>query len=214
MRPIIVSYAPSILDRDGISLSQTPAGAGNLTITGAFATGGVATLGGQQVVGIYSGGDVSNRTFSVYGYDRNMNAVSQTGITGPNATTVSTSALFYKVTQIAISGAAGSAVEVGTTGLGSSQPYPLNLAVSGTPSTAVAIQAVAGGTYKMQITYDDIWASGWSTGTQNWTDDSNMTGKTAAYATVLTTLPQALRFVITTAGSPQGITGNITQAGA
>lgn len=212
MRPIICSYTPSILDRDGISVAQTPAGAGDLTITGAFASGGVATLGDQQVVAIYSGSNVSNRTFSVYGYDKNMNAVSQTGITGPNNETVVTTTFFYKVTRVAISGAAAGDVEVGTNGLGSSAPYPLDLYI-GAPSITVAIQAVTGGTYKMQLTYDNIWASGWITGTQNWSDDSNMTGKTAAFATTLTTLPKAVRFVITTAGSPQGVSGNITQAG-
>lgn len=212
MRPIRVSYSPSILDRDGIALAQTPAGAGDLTLNGTFVSSGVATLGDQQVVGIYSGSNISNRTFDVYGYDKNMNAVSQTGITGPNATTVSTTVLFYQVTRVAISGAAAGDVEVGTTGLGSSAPYPLDLSIT-PPSIAVAIQAVTGGTYKMQYTYDNIWVSGWITGTQNWTDDSNMTGKTGAYATVLTALPQAIRFVITTAGSPQGISGNITQAG-
>jgi hypothetical protein len=72
----------------------------------------VATLTPPRPVTIYSGGDVSNRTFTVYGTDR-VNAPMTEVITGPNATTVQGNKIFKTVTRIAISGAAGAAVEVG-----------------------------------------------------------------------------------------------------
>ena len=39
------AFAPTALDADGVCASQTLGGAGNLTIDGVLASGGVATLG-------------------------------------------------------------------------------------------------------------------------------------------------------------------------
>lgn len=209
-----VSYSPSVLDRDGIATAQTTAGAADLTIDGALASGGVATMGNQQIVGIYSGGNLSALTFTVYGTDRNGNSITE-AITGPNTTTVSSTKNFYKVTRVAASGAVASAVEIGVTGLGQSVPYALDLSIT-PPYIAVSIGTPTGGTYKMQYTYENVFASTFPNATvasQNWVDDANMTGKTGAYATTLTTPVAAIRFAITTAGSPQGISGSIVQAG-
>jgi hypothetical protein len=108
---------------NGISLSQTPSAAGNLTITGSFATGGVATLTPASRVSITSAANISNRTFTITGTDRYGYAQSEV-ITGPNIATVFTNKDFLTVTQVAISGAAAGAVTVGTNGVASSAWYP------------------------------------------------------------------------------------------
>lgn len=109
-----VSYtaAPTAADRDGACAAQTTAGAGDLVIAGALASGGVATFGEQQRVTIYSAGNLSGLTFTVYGATAFGDSISE-AITGPNATTVTTTANFKTVTRVAVDGAVGTNVEVG-----------------------------------------------------------------------------------------------------
>lgn len=101
-------------DADGISTSQTPGAAGNLTITGALASGGVATLGYGRKVTITSAGNDSGRTFTVTGTDENGNAQTES-ITGPNIGTSTGTKNFLTVTQIAIDAAAAGAITAGAT---------------------------------------------------------------------------------------------------
>lgn len=125
MKPVIISRILTAADASAICASQTPGGAGNLVINGTLATAGVAILDVQRVVGIASGGDISNRTFTITGTNDEGLTISET-ITGPNVSTVSTTLNFKTVTQISISGAAAAAVTVGTTGVGSSRWVPLD----------------------------------------------------------------------------------------
>tara|TARA_R110000868_G_scaffold190815_1_gene434640 strand:+ start:1211 stop:1489 length:279 start_codon:yes stop_codon:yes gene_type:complete len=84
MRAISLTYAPSVLDADGICASQTLAGAGAALINGALASGGVATMGDQQFITIFSASDLSGLTFLATGSDRNGSVLTET-ITGPGA---------------------------------------------------------------------------------------------------------------------------------
>ena len=118
MRPIRLAMAPTATDRDGICASQTPAGAGAVTINGALASGGVATLGAVSAVTVYSASDISNRTFDITGTDYYGAALSETGLTGPNNSTVVSSKSYKTVTAVTISGAAAGAIEVGVNGTG------------------------------------------------------------------------------------------------
>jgi len=110
----LISYvaAPTSLDADGVCQAQTTAGAGDLTINGALASGGVATFGEQQRVTLYSAADLRALTFTVYGTTRVGDSISE-AITGPNAGTVTTTANFKTVTQVAVSGAVGTTGTVG-----------------------------------------------------------------------------------------------------
>ena len=103
------------LDADGVCTSQTPASAGNLTINGAQASGGVASFTAARQITIASSSDISNRTFTITGTDAAGNAQVET-ITGPNNATVTTTGYFKTITQIAISGAAAGALTVGMNG--------------------------------------------------------------------------------------------------
>jgi hypothetical protein len=112
------SYAA---DNDGVCLSQTPAGAGNLTINGAFASGGTATVAPIRRVTITAAANESARTFTIHGTD-SLDQAKQVAIAGPDATTTSvpsTSAValtnvFKTVTQVEVDGATAGAVQVGT----------------------------------------------------------------------------------------------------
>lgn len=108
------SVAPAAMDDDGISVSQTPGGAGALTITGALASGGVATLDIPRRVMISCAGNNSGRTFTITGTSDGEKVISET-ITGPNATTVSSLKDYKTVTGVSINGASTGAVKIGTT---------------------------------------------------------------------------------------------------
>ncbi len=121
MQPITATVGPlTAASANAICLSQTPAGAGALTINGALASGGVATLDTARRVLITCAGNESAKTFTITGTSYNGRVQSET-ITGPNATTAQ-SVLDYKtVTSITISAAAAGAITVGTSGVASSR---------------------------------------------------------------------------------------------
>lgn len=212
MRPIRFSMQATSSGAAVVAASQTPSGAGAITIDGSSAVGGVVTFTTPQQLTITSTADISNRTFSFTGTDLDGNTISQTGITGPNNSTVATTKYFATVTAGTISGAAAGAITVGTNGLAISRVMPLDSYIN-PPNISVAVTSVSAGTYKMQYTYDNVQSTSWPNGTQNWTDDANMTGKTAAFVATLTALPTAIRIVITTAGTTPLIVGSVTQAG-
>ena len=70
MQPIVKIVGPlAAADADGICASQTPLAAGALTINGALATGGVATIAVPARITITSAGNDSTNTFVVVGTD-------------------------------------------------------------------------------------------------------------------------------------------------
>lgn len=106
--------APIVADVDGISVVQLVGAAGNLTITGAQAIGGVATLDVPRNVTLtVATTNHSARTFTITGTDEYGAAVVET-IAGPNANTVAGVKAFKTVTQVAVDGAiATNGVSVG-----------------------------------------------------------------------------------------------------
>lgn len=109
-----VSFTLAAGSTSNIAASQTPGAAGNLTLNGALASGGVIPdllLG--YIVSFTSAGDVSNRTFLITGTDPDGKAQTET-VTGPNANTVVSTKFFRTIATIAISGAAAAALTAGT----------------------------------------------------------------------------------------------------
>lgn len=145
-------------DDDGVSLSQTPGAAGDLTITGALASGGVATFDARRRVLVTTASDESGKTLTIYGTDKvtaGGNPIYET-MTGPNATTGYTTRDFGTVTRVAVSAAFTGAVKVGTNGIGSTQWFlpdfyltPLNLSIGVVVTGSV--------NYTVQYTYDNYW---------------------------------------------------------
>lgn len=135
--------APTTIDADGISLSQTPidvtddnsiclsqdpGGAGNLTIDGIYASGGVATPDYPRAVTITSAGDDSLITFTITGTDEN-GAAQVEPLAGTNAGTATSTGYFATVTQIAVDGNS-SAVIVGTAAV--YEPANATISIDGT----------------------------------------------------------------------------------
>jgi hypothetical protein len=105
--------APETADADGIATSQSPSGAGDLTLDGTYASNGTATLDVPRAVSITSDADDSGNTFTVTGEDEYGYPLSE-DITGPNAGTSNGAKAFKKVSNIAINNAAAGNVEAGT----------------------------------------------------------------------------------------------------
>lgn len=115
----ILDFVPSTLDRDGFCAAQQIGAAGDLTLNGALVSNGVGiadTLGVEmwgRCVGLYSSGNLSGITFTVYGYDTYGEPL-VASLVGPNNSTVSTTKAFGRVTRVAAGAAVGTNVEVGT----------------------------------------------------------------------------------------------------
>lgn len=97
--------APITADADGVSAVQTLGSAGDFTIGGALASGGVATFDVPRNVTLTGATtDHSARTFTITGTDEFGNAVVEE-LAGPNNSTVSGKKAFKTVTQVAVDGA-------------------------------------------------------------------------------------------------------------
>lgn len=108
-------YATAPADADGIALSQTPSGSGNLTLNGVYSgtvTSGQYVASEGRLITITAAANESARTFTVTGTDRDDAALVWSPA-GPNATTTTSTSYFKTITTIAIDGAASGAITVG-----------------------------------------------------------------------------------------------------
>lgn len=106
--------SPKAADDDGICTAATIGAAGDYTIDGAEASGGVATLDVPRNVTLkVATSDHSARTFTITGTDGEGNALVE-NITGPNNNTVAGKKAFKTVTGVSVDGAiATNGVSVG-----------------------------------------------------------------------------------------------------
>lgn len=182
----IVTYvaAPTAADRDGVCTAQQLAGAGNLVIAGALASGGIATFGEQQRVTIYSAGNLSTLTFTVYGLTAFGDSISE-AVTGPNNTTISTTANFKQVTRVAVSGAVGTNVEVGNS---NALETPWVELISSWPLKGISVQLSSGASLTYEVQYGTrkrLSSSDAETGILA-KADATLTAKTASDSTAIT----------------------------
>jgi hypothetical protein len=152
-----LDYSLDAADSDGISVSQTPLAAGDLTITGALASGGVATLGAGKVqrrVIITSVGNDSARTFTIEGTNSAGTPISEE-LTGANAAAAQSARDYQTVTRIGVDAATAGAVTAGTNGVGATPWIPLDRARN---PFAVGFGVTVDGTvtYRPQHTFDDV----------------------------------------------------------
>lgn len=113
----------SAASANAVATSQTPSGAGNLTLTSSTVT---LPNGGQRPSVTSAGADISNRTLTFYGTDRAGNTMSMT-MTGPGAgLRVVLPVTMATITRAAISGAAAGAITVGYAAQADLNPLPLD----------------------------------------------------------------------------------------
>lgn len=124
--PVYLSLTLAAASANNISLSQTPGGAGNLTITGAAATAGIATLDVPRRVLISTAGNDVARSFTVYGSGLGGYPISEIVTAIPNTTSKATLQDFLKVTRVSVDAATAGAITVGTNGAGSTKWVPID----------------------------------------------------------------------------------------
>ena len=200
MRPKSVTLTLAV-DRDGICAAQTTAGAGDLTINGALASGGAYSRSTAQQIGVYSAADLSALTFTVYGtgYDSSgrYSASLSDAVTGPNNSTTETTSYYLTVSRVAVSGAVGTNAEVGPVDEAVSQIIPVNRHAD----FSTGLQTVVSGT----INYDTEYTMGDVQGTSalTWAPATNMDDATASATSAINSAIQAVR-VRANSGSDAG----------
>jgi len=162
MRPIQQTLNIETADPNGVVTAETPANGVDLTIAGAYASGGVATFPFPTEVTFTSGDDISDVTFTVIGTDAG-GVYQQEEVTGVNNDTVETVAKFKTVTAIEVTTVTTyttEEVEVGgaAVGIGNGDWWPLDIYTPNQVTTISAnILASGSATYSVQYTNEDIW---------------------------------------------------------
>lgn len=195
---------------NGVSTSQTPGAAGNLTITGSLASGGVATFDNPRRLLLTTAADESAVTFTAYGTDRYGNSVSEAMVGPSSATTKEWTRDWATITRIAVSAATSGAVTVGTSGRLSSQWIPLDH-YSWQP---LGIGVVQSGTANWDIewTYQELQAQGIN-GVQGEAsvtafDDATLVNKSASANGVSTLVASGVRLTINSFTAGAVVTAN------
>jgi hypothetical protein len=180
MRTITVTVGPlTAATGNNIALSQTPGGAGAITLNGSLVTAGVAIIGNAQQIKLTTAD--STHTAVITGTSWAGDTISETvAFNGSNVTSV----LSYKtVTSIVVNAALTGALTVGTSGVGYS-PW-------------VRMDEWADAQVSMQF---DV------TGTVNYTVQSTMDDPNSATDPVL---PSAVNWVTTNDTNVVGATGSL-----
>jgi hypothetical protein len=211
MRPIVVTVGPlTAAVGNNIALSQTPGGAGNLTLNGSLVVAGVAIIGNAQRITLTTAD--STHTATITGTDWAGNPISET--LALNGTAV-TSVMSYKtVTQISVNAALTAAITVGTSGVGYS-PW-VRFDEWALPQIAIQCTVVGTVNYTLQQTLDDPNSPTNPVLPQNvyWqqTSDTNGQGATGAIQSNYAYAPLYGR-VLLNSGSGS-VTATYSQAGA
>ena len=169
MRPATLSLTYPSASANGIATTQTPGGAGALTIT-------AKTFTNPTYVTVTSGGSSeAGKNFTVVGTDSSGNALSST-IVGPGVgATVTTTRAYLTVTSITVDTATTGAITAGWAQSGNSKPCPMDQYQS---PFNVGMGVVVSGTvnYTVQHTFDNVLDS---TVTPTWFNHPVMASLTA-----------------------------------
>ena len=179
MRPRTLTFSMAAADADGIAAAQAVGGAGDLTLNGALASGGVATLDVPRHVSVVSAdvGDTT-QTATVTGTDRYGNAISEV-LTLNGTTTVKGSKNFKTITQVAMSAATVGNVSAGSADEADTAWFPWNWRADEL-HISVALSASASMTYGVEHSFDDINANGFlEDDAVNVHADATMSGESA-----------------------------------
>ena len=159
MHPIATTVTLVAAVTNGVALSQSLAGAGDLTLNGSLVSGGVATFDAPRRVGITSAGNDSGITWTITGTSRPEQGsitFSET-IAGADAGTAQTTQDFATVTSIAGSGATASTVTAGTTSTGSGPWVPWDQYQTDFQVSCAGFVLSGSPTWTVEYTYDDVF---------------------------------------------------------
>jgi hypothetical protein len=156
---------------NGIAQAQTPGAAGNLTLNGSLVVAGPTYIQGVKYtnyaqmdvarrISVASSGSDASVVFTITGFSRDGQPISQTVTGVVSGTPVATTLDFLQVTSVATSAATAGAITVGTNSTGSTA-WVLHSTVMNNWALAEAVYIVSGSvTYTVEHTYDDPNAPG------------------------------------------------------
>lgn len=152
-QPRYISKTLAAASTNNIATSQTPVGAGNLTLNGAAVVGGVAVLDTQRQVLITQAADETGHNFTVYG-TVDGGATTSEVVAGSATASVHTTQSFKTVTRVAIDSAATGALQVGTNSVGATPWQIVNWDIS---PINLGLAVIVSGTvnYTVQYTLED-----------------------------------------------------------
>ena len=210
MRPVTVSVGSlAAASANNIALSQTPAGAGALTLNGSLVTSGVAVLDNPRRVLITTADTTT--TFTITGTTPAGAVLSESFL----VSTATYSQLDYKtVTSITVNQGTTAAVTVGTNGIAST-PW---VRLDEWANTQVAIQCDVTGTvnYTVQSTLNDPNSATNPVlpSAVNWisTNDTNAVGATGSLQTYFSYSPTFARVLLNSSTSPGAVSATFIQA--
>ena len=214
MLPRTVTVGPlAAPNAANIAGSQTPAGAGNLTLTAGAIAGTTPDVARRVLV--TTNADESLNIFTIYGTDWNNNPVSET-MTGPNHTTAYTVYDYRTVTRIAISGAASAAVTVGTNGVASSRPIFLDTFAPAPTAIQVTVSGTVNYTVRQSLDNPNTISGGYTSATWVNHPDAALVSATSTAQGNYAYLPNIVRVTLNseTAGAGNSITMTVIQADA
>lgn len=162
MRPIQQTLNIETADPNGVVTAETPVDGVDLTIGGAYASGGVATFPFPTEVTFTSTDNLSTVTFTVIGTTAG-GVYQQEDVVGPNNTTVQTVNKFKTVTAVAVATVSTfttETVEVGgaAVGIGNGAWWPLDIYTPNQVTTiSCNILGAGSATYSVQYTNEDVF---------------------------------------------------------
>lgn len=191
----------SAADRDGIAVSQSPAGAGDLTLVSAIGT----LPGVGQLVTLYAPTDMSSVDFTIYGTAPGSTTPMSVTTAGPDSTTKNIDG-FGTVTRVAVSGAATD-VEVGWAAVGYSQMWPCDWRANPFQIGFGCAIKTGSPTYSVQHTFADLYGDGVNPGEFEWFINSGVNDASASTDGNYCKPISALRLVVTGAGTSVHLKG-------
>lgn len=201
MRPLKISIAPANASVGGVAVAQTLAGAGDMTLVSSTVTLDYA----RQII-LTSTGNISARTFTVYGTDADGNSISESRA-GPNSNSVATTKTFKTVTRIAVNGAVGTntSADYGGTVLTTYKTVVLDL-LNRVPAE-ISIEVTGTINFTVNETFTNVLNEG--TASTVWYSITALASKTANTRSQCSVGATALRIDINTYSDGATLTANI-----
>jgi len=195
MRPKRFDFDPDNTDDNAICAAQAVAGAGALTLNGAYVTGGVAVLDYARRLDQITAGDDSGITFTYVGTDANGIAQTEVVTGGAGTPSTETTTKYFKtITSITASGAAAGNVTVGFPDEINSQIIPIDYASDSACAIAVDISGTIN--YTVEESFNLMNNSSIAPADTVWTAITAFSGKTADVKGTASLGATAIRFVV------------------
>lgn len=217
MLPRSVTVGPlAAPSANNIATSQTPAGAGNLTLT-AGAIAGTTPDTARRLLFTPAGAEGTNSTvWTVYGTDWNNNTISEAVNGVNNPATVYTVYDYKTVTWIAVNKAQVGAVTVGTNQIASSRPIFLDTFAPAPTAIQVSVSGTVNYTVQQSLDDPNTLTGGYPAVTWLNHPDAVLVAATGSAQGNYAYLPRIVRVTLNTesAGAGNSITMTVIQADA